>query len=63
LDDVKYATLEWVDWFNNRRPLEPIGNVPPAESKLRIIVPRVSCRWQPDSNPGASWKIGAVQRE
>ena len=25
LDDVEYATLEWVDWFNQRRLLEPIG--------------------------------------
>ena len=31
LDSVEYATLEWVDWFNNRRLLEPIGHVPPAE--------------------------------
>ena len=31
IDEVEYATLEWVDWFNNRRLLEPIGNVPPAE--------------------------------
>ena len=31
IDDVEYATLEWVDWFNNRRLLEPIGNMPPAE--------------------------------
>ena len=31
LDDVEYATLEWVDWFNHRRLLAPIGNVPPAE--------------------------------
>ena len=31
LDRVEHATLEWVDWFNNRRLLEPIGNVPPAE--------------------------------
>ena len=31
LDDVEYATLEWVDWFNHRRLLEPIGDVPPAE--------------------------------
>ena len=31
LDDVEFATLEWVDWFNNRRLLEPIGNIPPAE--------------------------------
>ena len=30
-DAVEYATLEWVDWFNPRRLLEPIGNVPPAE--------------------------------
>ena len=32
-DAVEYATLEWVDWFNNRRPLEPIGNIPPAEAE------------------------------
>ena len=31
IDDVEYATLEWVDWFNNRRLLEPIGDIPPAE--------------------------------
>ncbi|GAY24750.1 transposase [Sphingobium sp. 22B] len=32
---VEYATLEWVDWFNNRRLLEPIGNVPPVEAEQR----------------------------
>lgn len=32
---VEFATLEWVDWFNNRRLLEPIGNIPPAEAELR----------------------------
>jgi len=31
IDDVEYSTLEWVDWFNHRRLLEPIGHVPPAE--------------------------------
>ncbi len=31
IDDVEFATLEWVDWFNYRRLLEPIGDVPPAE--------------------------------
>jgi len=31
IDEVEFATLEWVDWFNNRRLLGPIGNVPPAE--------------------------------
>ena len=33
LEAVEFATLEWVDWFNNRRLLEPIGNVPPAEAE------------------------------
>lgn len=33
LDAVEYATLEWVDWFNHRRLLEPIGNIPPAEAE------------------------------
>ena len=31
LEAVEFATLDWVDWFNNRRLLEPIGNVPPVE--------------------------------
>jgi transposase InsO family protein len=31
LEDVEFRTLVWVDWFNNRRLLEPIGYVPPAE--------------------------------
>lgn len=32
---VEFATLTWVDWFNNRRLLEPIGNIPPAEAEER----------------------------
>ena len=31
VEHVEFATLEWVDWFNNRRLLEPIGNIPPVE--------------------------------
>jgi transposase InsO family protein len=31
VDDVEYATLVWVDWFNNRRLVEALGYVPPAE--------------------------------
>lgn len=34
LQDVELATLTWVDWFNNRRLLEPIGDIPPAEYEL-----------------------------
>ena len=34
IEAVEFATLEWVDWFNNRRLLEPIGNIPPAEFEM-----------------------------
>jgi len=33
LEDVEYATLEWVDWFNHRRLFETIGKIPPAEKE------------------------------
>jgi len=32
-ETVEYATLEWVDWLNNRRLLEPTGIIPPAETE------------------------------
>ncbi len=35
MEAVEFTTLEWVDWFNNRRLLEPIGNIPPAEAEAR----------------------------
>ena len=35
LEAVEFATLECVDWFNNRRLSEPIGNIPPAEAEER----------------------------
>ena len=31
IEDVEFATLEWVWWFNHHRLLEPIGYVPPVE--------------------------------
>ena len=34
VDQVEYATLVWVDWFNNRRLLAPIGDIPPAEFEM-----------------------------
>ena len=36
LEAVEFATLEWVDWFNHRRLLEPIGDVPPAEYEAQF---------------------------
>jgi putative transposase len=35
IEAVEYATLEWVDWFNNRRLLSSIGDIPPAEAEAR----------------------------
>ena len=35
LEAVEFATLEWVDWFNHRRLLGPIGHIPPAEAEGR----------------------------
>lgn len=33
---VEYATLEWVDWFNNHRLREPVWNIPPAEAEANF---------------------------
>jgi putative transposase len=35
LEAVEFLTLEWVDWFNHRRLMGPIGNIPPAEAEQR----------------------------
>jgi hypothetical protein len=40
---VEFATLEWVDWFNNRRLLEPIGNIPPTEAEARYYAQAYEC--------------------
>ena len=42
VEDVEYATLEWVDWFNNRRLLEPIGYVPPVEPERNYYLAQLS---------------------
>ena len=40
MDAVEWETLKWVDWFNNRRLLEPIGNIPPAEAEQKFCEQR-----------------------
>jgi len=50
---VEYAALEWVDWFNHRRLLEP---------KINIMLLRTTSVWQRYSQPNASGRLGAVQR-
>ena len=46
LEAVEWATLTWVDWFNHRRLLEPIGYMPPAEAEAayyrRVIEPAMA---------------------
>ena len=34
--EVERETLKWVDWYNNRRLLAPLGYIPPAETMLLI---------------------------
>ena len=36
LDDLEYATLSWVDWYNHRRLFSTIGYVPPAEYEANL---------------------------
>ncbi len=36
LDDLEYATLSWVDWYNHRRLSSTIGYVPPAEYEASL---------------------------
>jgi putative transposase len=52
-DAVEFATLEWVDWFNHRRLLEPIGNIPPAEAEdryyARLEQPALAACLKPNS--------------
>ena len=36
-ETVEFATLEWVDWFNHRRLLEPIGNIPPDQAEQQYF--------------------------
>jgi len=37
LGELELTTLEWVDWFNNRRLLEPLGHIPPAEAEAKFF--------------------------
>jgi putative transposase len=66
LDDLEYATLEWVDWFNHRRLLEPIGYVPPAEFEAtfqREGTPAIlfDSRTRASDEPGAAHAYESAQ--
>lgn len=59
IDDIEFATLEYVDWWNNRRLLEPFGDVSPAELEAAYYRKEAqgNARWaqrvEPPVNPGA----------
>jgi len=40
MQDLEMATLGWVDCFNSRRLLGPIGNIPPAEAEQNFYAQR-----------------------
>ena len=54
LEAVEFATLDWVDWFNARRLLEPIGYVPPAEYEAQYYA-----QLETESTGGADSRGGA----
>ena len=57
LDAVEFATLAWVDWFNKRRLLEPIGYVPPAEYEAQSMR---SWRPSPPAIRITAWRSSAA---
>jgi putative transposase len=62
LEGVEFATLDWVDWFNTRRLLEPIGYVPPAEyeAEYYALASQGGARRHPD--PGNELDGTAAER-
>jgi transposase InsO family protein len=59
---VEFATLEWVDWFNSHRLLEPIGPLPPAEAEARYYAQAEAAALAlRDTSRNASGRPGAVQ--
>jgi hypothetical protein len=59
---VEFATLEWVDWFNHRRPWSPSATFPRQKPKSATTLCSNGQPWQRDSNQIASDKPGTVQQ-
>ena len=58
---VEFATLDWVDWFNNRRLLSSIGDVPPVEYEEQYYQAQNAPATGPESTNELSGKPGTVQ--
>ncbi len=66
-EEVEFATLEWVSWFNNQRLLEPIGHIPPAEAEANYYVHAdavhlAPCPSSPSTHPSPSPASDATPR-
>ena len=61
MEAVEFAILEWLDWFNNRRLLSSIGNVPPAEAEATYWACQEDQAIEHDSSETASGVSWAAQ--
>lgn len=61
IDEVEFATLVWVDWFNNRRLFEPIGNIPLVEYEMAYYRQLEESADTAYSNKKVSGKTGPIQ--
>ena len=61
IEEVKLAALEWVDWVNNRRLFEPIGNRASNSKRCIMSARKLWLRW-PDSRNGVSGKAGPFKQ-
>jgi putative transposase len=61
IEAVEFATLAWVDWFNNRRLFAPLGHVPPAEYERAYYEGQSTPAMEAGLNYRASGEAGAVQ--
>ena len=62
IEAVEFATLTWVDWFNNHRLFEPIGHLPPAEHGPNYYQQIKGPPRRRDPDKRASEDPGAVRR-
>ncbi|RLC67896.1 MAG: hypothetical protein DRH97_04245, partial [Chloroflexi bacterium] len=68
-DHVEFETLDWVDWFNNRRLLEPVGYIPPAEfeelyyqrQEAPVMVAGLTYRTLRNTRGGSDCKHGDIK--
>lgn len=58
---VEFSTLEWVDWFNTRRLLEPIGTISPTEAEARFCAQATVQTLPPDPSQMTFKNPGEIQ--